>query len=62
LKWLKKQKIRNEVRKSKPLEEKIKENKELNNMDRGQLSKRKKIPTDTLEHLTERRKDSLAKP
>jgi len=36
------------------LEEKIKEDKEAKNMDCGHLSKWKKIPTDTLEHLVEK--------
>jgi hypothetical protein len=52
-KWLKKQKRRNEVRKSKSLKEKIKEDKASKNMDRGQLSKQKKTTTDSLEHLVE---------
>ena len=54
LKWLKKKKRRNEVRKRKSLKEKIKEDKASKNMDRGQLSKWKKTPTDNLEHLGEK--------
>jgi hypothetical protein len=33
------------------LEEKIEEDRSTRNMDRGQLSKWKKTPTDALEHL-----------
>jgi hypothetical protein len=44
------------------LKEKIKEDKASKNMDRGQLSKRKKTPMGALEHLAKRRKDRLAKP
>jgi hypothetical protein len=35
------------------LKENIKEDKASKNMDHGQLSKRKKTPTNALEHLTE---------
>jgi hypothetical protein len=35
------------------LKEKVKEDKEAKKMDRGQLSKKKKTPTDDLEHFTE---------
>jgi hypothetical protein len=37
------------------LKEKIKEDKATKNMDRGQLNKWKKTPTDSLEHLTEKK-------
>jgi hypothetical protein len=39
------------------LEEKIKEDKASKKMDRGQLNKRKKTPTDTLEHLVEKKEE-----
>jgi hypothetical protein len=52
-KWLKNQKRRNEVRKRKSLKENIKEDKESNNMDHGQLNNKKKTPTNDLEHLPE---------
>jgi hypothetical protein len=55
LKWLKKQKRRNEVRKSKSVKEKIKEDKASKDMDRGKLNKRKKTPMDALEHLAEKK-------
>ena len=36
------------------MEEKIKKDKLLKKIDHGKLSKRKKTPTDTLEHLTKK--------
>jgi hypothetical protein len=51
-KWLKKQKIRSEVRENEPLDENIEENRSTRKMDHGQLSKQKNPPIDALEHLT----------
>jgi hypothetical protein len=56
-KWLKKQKRRNEVKKNKPLKEKIKEDKATKNMDRGKLNKWKKTPTGALEHFVEKKEE-----
>jgi hypothetical protein len=53
-KWLKKQKRRSEVKESKPLKDKIKEDKETKNIDCGQVRKKKKIPMGDLEHLAEK--------
>jgi hypothetical protein len=39
------------------LEEKIKEDKLEKKRDHGQLNKRKKTPTDALEHLTEKKEE-----
>jgi hypothetical protein len=61
-KWSKKQKKRSEVRESELLNEKIKEDRSARKMDRGQLIKRKKPPTDAWNTSRERRKDRLAKP
>jgi hypothetical protein len=55
-------KKRNEVRESESLNEKIKEDSSARKMDRGQLSKWKKPPTDAWNTSWERRKDRLAKP
>jgi hypothetical protein len=56
-KWSKKKKRRSEVRESYPLKEKIKEDRSTKNMDRGQLNKQKKPPTDALEHLAEKKEE-----
>ena len=50
-KWSKKQKRWSKVRESKLLDGEIKEDRSPRNMDRGQLSKRKKPPIDALDHL-----------
>jgi hypothetical protein len=50
-KWLKKQKIWSKVQERKSLDEEIKEDKSTRKMDCGQLSKKKKPPMDSLEHL-----------
>ena len=55
MKWLKKKKRRNEVRKSTSLKEKIKEDKASKNIDHGKLSKRKNTQKDSLEHLAEKK-------
>jgi hypothetical protein len=57
LKWLKKQKIRNEVKERNLLKEKIKEDKEAKKTDRGQLIKRKKILMGALKHLAEKKQE-----
>jgi hypothetical protein len=41
------------------LEENIKEDKSSKKIDHGQLSKKKKTPTDYLEHLTEKKKEQV---
>jgi hypothetical protein len=62
LKWSKKQKIRREVRENESLNIRSWKTDQKGNMDCGQLRKWKKTSTSALEHLTERRKDRLAKP
>jgi hypothetical protein len=51
MKWSKKQKTRSKVRKSKPLNENIEEDRSSRNTDHRQLIKRKNPPTDALEHF-----------
>jgi hypothetical protein len=58
-KWVKKQKRRNEVKKSKSLKEKIKEDKASKKIDCGQLNKRKKILMGALEHLAEKKEEQV---
>jgi hypothetical protein len=41
------------------LKEKIKEDRSTKNMDHGQLNKRKNPPTDSLEHLTEKKEEQV---
>jgi hypothetical protein len=50
-KWSKNKKRRSKVRENESLNEKIEEDRSSRNMDRGQINKRKKPPTDALEHL-----------
>jgi hypothetical protein len=52
-KWLKKQKRRSKVRESYLLKEEIKDDRSERKIDRGTLSKRKKMSTSALEHLAE---------
>jgi hypothetical protein len=58
-KWLKKHKRRNEVKESKSLKEKIKEDKETKKIDRGQVSKWKKTLMGALEHLVEKKEEQV---
>jgi hypothetical protein len=58
-KWLKKHKRRNEVKESKSLKEKIKEDKETKNIDRGQVRKWKKTLMVSLENLTEKKEEQV---
>jgi activator of 2-hydroxyglutaryl-CoA dehydratase len=58
-KWLKKKKRRNEVKESKLLKEKIKEDKATKKIDHGQVSKQKKILMGALEHLTEKKEEQV---
>jgi hypothetical protein len=50
LKWSKKKKRRSEVRENESLNENIEEDRLARKMERGQLSKWKKPPTDAFEH------------
>jgi hypothetical protein len=59
LKWVKKKKIKNEVRKNKSLKENIKEDKESKKIDHRQLNKRKKIIMGALEHLAENKEEQV---
>jgi hypothetical protein len=58
-KWLKKHKIRNEVKEIKSLKEKIKEAKVAKRIDRGQVNKRKKMLMGALEHLVENKEEQV---
>jgi hypothetical protein len=57
LKWLKKNKRRNEVKESESLKEKIKEDKATKKIDRGKVSKQKKTLMGALEHLAENKEE-----
>jgi hypothetical protein len=54
-KWLKKRKIRNEVRENEPLDERIEENISKRKMDHGKLNKKKNPLVNSLEHFTRRK-------
>jgi hypothetical protein len=56
-KWLKKHKRGNEVRESKPVKEKIKEEKETKRIGCGQVRKRKKTLMGALENLVEKKEE-----
>jgi flagellar biosynthesis/type III secretory pathway M-ring protein FliF/YscJ len=58
-KWLKKHKRRSEVKESKSLKEKIKEDKATKKIDHGQVSKRKKTLMGALEHLAEKKEEQV---
>jgi len=58
-KWLKKHKRSNEVKESRSLKDKIKEDKAVKKIDHGQVSKRKKTPTSALEHLAEKQEERV---
>jgi hypothetical protein len=51
-KWSEKKKRLSEVRESKPLNKEIEDDRSARKMDHGKLSKRKKMSTSALEHLT----------
>jgi hypothetical protein len=55
-KWLKKHKRRNEVKEKQAIE---REDKTTKKMDHGKLSKRKKTPMGSLEHLAEKKEEQI---
>jgi hypothetical protein len=60
-KWLEKQKRRSEGQEDELLDKKTKENRSARKIDRGQLSKRKNPPIDSLEHLTGKKEGQAGK-
>jgi hypothetical protein len=54
-KWSKKKKRLSEVRERNPLNKEIEDDRSTRKMDHGQLKKRKKMSTSSLEHLTKKK-------